>query len=274
MKIVSLIDNLCNTPGLQAEHGLSLYIETAHHKILADTGYSGVFADNAKKMGIDLQAVDTVFLSHGHYDHCNGILEFAKINKEAVIYLNTEAYGDYWSISDKEKRYIGIDKSIQKLKNVILLSGNKRVDSEIFIFGNVKGDILLPITNNELMKKLGDKYINEDFDHEQYLVVEESGKKVLISGCAHKGIINILRTYRNLYGNDPDVVISGFHTMNSEGYSKLEIDHIKSLGEELSKYRDTQFYTCHCTGYKPFEILQDIMGEQLQYIATGDILQI
>ena len=62
--------------GLLCEHGLSLYIETTNHKILFDTGRSGVFADNAEKLGIDLDEVDIAVISHGHYDHGNGLSRF------------------------------------------------------------------------------------------------------------------------------------------------------------------------------------------------------
>ena len=85
MKIICLAENTEGVSGCEAEHGLSLYIETKKHKLLLDTGASDLFAVNAEKLGIDLTAVDTVVLSHGHYDHSGGIMTFAAINPTAGI---------------------------------------------------------------------------------------------------------------------------------------------------------------------------------------------
>ena len=76
MKIVTLMED---TPGKQQcyfEHGLSLYIETRKHRLLFDTGASQKTIENAVKMGIDLTKIDTVIISHGHYDHAGGLLDF------------------------------------------------------------------------------------------------------------------------------------------------------------------------------------------------------
>ena len=86
-------------------HGLSLYLETHDHRLLMDTGSTGAFADNAEALGIDLTRVDTVVLSHGHYDHAGGLLRFAALNPGAPIYLQAGADGDFYH----GDRYIGID---------------------------------------------------------------------------------------------------------------------------------------------------------------------
>lgn len=72
MRIITLIENTPGAPGCVHEHGLCLYIETARHTLLMDTGATGAFADNAATLGLDLTRVDTVVLSHGHYDHAGG----------------------------------------------------------------------------------------------------------------------------------------------------------------------------------------------------------
>ena len=78
MKIIAVMEDTCGNGFCAFEHGLSVYVETKKHKILLDTGATGAFAENAKKLGIDLKAIDTVVLSHGHYDHSGGILTFAE----------------------------------------------------------------------------------------------------------------------------------------------------------------------------------------------------
>ena len=111
--------------------------------------------------------------------------------------------------------------------------------------------------------------MQDSFDHEQYLVVKAEGKTVLISGCAHNGILNILDRFRELYGCDPDMVISGFHMMKKTGYEADEAELIRDAAKEL-RGMDTRFYTGHCTGIPAFEMMREIMGEQVRYMHSGD----
>ena len=87
MEIVTIIDNLVYDSKLTAEHGFSLYLEKDNKKIVFDTGQTGRFIDNAKILGINIGDVDAVVLSHGHYDHTGGLLEFVKYNKKAFKYV-------------------------------------------------------------------------------------------------------------------------------------------------------------------------------------------
>ena len=108
--------------------------------------------------------------------------------------------------------------------------------------------------------------MQDDFSHEQYLVIKDDDSKyVLISGCAHNGILNILEKFRSIYHCNPKLVISGFHMIRRE-YREADINEIKSVAEELKKM-DTTFYTGHCTGEQAYDILKNIMGDKLQPLA-------
>lgn len=85
MRILNLVENEEGVPGCEEVHGLSFYVETQNHKLLFDTSPSEVVLRNAERLGVDLTAVDTVILSHGHYDHSGGIMAFTSINPNAKI---------------------------------------------------------------------------------------------------------------------------------------------------------------------------------------------
>ena len=106
----------------------------------------------------------------------------------------------------------------------------------------------------------GNSYKREkdDFLHEQYLLIEEKGKRILISGCSHRGILNIMSYFK------PDVFVGGFHLFSLDSASK-EIEHVS---KKLSEY-NTMFYTCHCTGLEQYGALKSVMKEKLQYISCG-----
>ena len=274
MRIVNLIENTEGVPGCASAHGLSFYIETAKHKMLVDLGPSEETLENAAKLGIDLGAVDTVILSHGHYDHSGGIISFAKINEHADIYMQRLATGDYYSDDGVREgrdryRYIGIDKAIADLPQVKLLDGDTVIDDEISVFVMDESAFKRPFTNSRLKEKVDDSYVQDEFRHEQYVVVSEGNRKILISGCAHNGILNIMREYERKYGSCPDAVISGFHLMKKSDYTDDEIDEIIDTAQRLKEYRTT-FYTCHCTGVKAYESMKCIMGDQLKYVHSGE----
>ena len=228
------------------------------------TGSTGAFADNAEALGIDLTRVDTVVLSHGHYDHAGGLLRFAALNPGAPIYLQAGADGDFYH----GDRYIGIDKAITALPQVRPVRGDLRIDGELFLFAGITGRRFWPQSNLSLRVRRDGQTLQDDFSHEQCLVVSQDGHRVLVSGCAHNGILNILDRYRDLFGGDPDVVISGFHMMKKQPYDCEELDVIDETARELARH-NTVFYTGHCTGLPAFERMQTILGEQLRPLHSG-----
>lgn len=270
MRIVILMEN---TPGREdcvAEHGLSIYLETEHHKILLDTGATAAFLENAITLGIDLREVDTLILSHGHYDHSGGIISFAEINTKAKIYMNQRAGEDYFSIREAGETYIGIDKKILQFPELVKVGKEFRIDKELSLFSNITGRRFWPQGNLRLKRREGDVLVQDEFEHEQCLVVESEGKHILLSGCAHNGILNILDKYEELYGREPDMVISGFHMMQQE-YTEEDLENIRSTARELAE-KKTVFYSGHCTGQVAFDLMKEIMGEQLQAIHSGEVI--
>ena len=92
MKIVTLIENLVYKKELYAEHGLAFYIETENKKILFDTGQTGMFLQNAKTLGICIEDIDVLILSHGHYDHRGGLYPFLPENSKARVYAKKQLF--------------------------------------------------------------------------------------------------------------------------------------------------------------------------------------
>ena len=273
MKIINLIEDTNGRDECVAAHGLSFYVETKKHKLLLDLGPSSQTLDNAKALGIDLKEIDTVVLSHGHYDHSGGIIPFTMINDRAKIYFQESAKEDYYAddgLKAKERyRYIGIDKAIVSLPQAKILNGDAIIDDEIEVFTIKERSHKLPSTNKNLLIKKGDCFERDDFGHEHFLVIREEGKSVLLSGCAHNGILSILDAYIDKFKEAPDLVVSGFHLMKKTEYSENEIEEIKGIAEELKKY-SSRFVTCHCTSVPAYEIMKPVLGEQLEYVHSGE----
>ncbi len=256
MIIKVLAENTSNNDILSSEHGLSLYIETENHKILFDMGQSPLFAKNAVKMGVDLIQVDVAILSHGHYDHGGGIKTFFDINSKAPLYLSKYAFETHYNASDK---YIGIDVSLQNSERLIFTDGITVIDNELTLHSSSTMKLKYDTPVSGLSVKTNDILLPEDFRHEQYLMINENDKRILISGCSHKGILNITHHFK------PDVLIGGFHFMKLEPDS----EYLTDAANILLTY-PTRFYTCHCTGIEQYNKLKTIIGNKLSYLSTGD----
>ena len=269
MRVVSLIENTGKRMDLQTEHGLSLYIETAGHKVLFDTGATDRFLENAEKLGVDLTAVDTLVLSHGHYDHTGGVKVFLERNQQAKVYIRESAFAPFYHSEESEHRFIGIQSIEKSNPRLTLTKGNVEIDRELTLFTHVQGRRCFPETNRKLKYFDGQIYRQDDFRHEQNRAITEAGKRVIISGCSHNGIVNILDAYQELFHQMPDVVIGGFHTAGKGDFEPSMTAQLYELAREL-KETGAVFYTCHCTGQEPYEILRTQMGANMNYLATGD----
>lgn len=267
MKIIVLLENTASDERFGAEHGLSVYIETAKHRILADTGASDLTWKNALTLGVDLAAVDIVMLSHGHWDHSGGIMGLRAYNDTANIYMRRSAFNNY----RHDDRYIGIDPAIRGIPTLRFTESAQRLDSEVSFFSDITGDRFRPQSNLVLSEEINGVLTPDRFRHEQCMVIESEGRTVLVSGCAHNGILNILDRFRELYHRDPDIVISGFHMMKATDHSDAERAVILATARELASM-NTIFYTGHCTGRPAYDLMKPIIAAKLRPISSGTVI--
>lgn len=258
MRVVTLIENTTSREALTAEHGLSLYIETGNRRILFDAGESGAFADNAAALGVDLQTVDCAILSHAHHDHGNGLVRFLEINDHAPIYMHRRAAEPHYNGTEKyigiAKELIGHPRIIPTGDTLVLGCGMQLCTCNALASG-------CPASARGMTVKCGEDFLQDSFDHEQYLVIEENEKRIVISGCSHKGILDIVKWL------EPDVLIGGFH------FAKLDPDgEDRAFMEDAARQllaRECVYYTGHCTGQAAFDFLKKRMDEKIQAIPAG-----
>jgi len=268
MLIKTLLENTSVSEDFGTEHGLSLYIETNKHKILFDVGASDLFLQNAKKLGVDIADVDFLVISHGHNDHGGGLKTFLKENSKAEVFLHRLAFGKYYvARRDDEADFIGLDEELKQNKQLVFTSDRFFISSGIQLFSNVVQKGPRPKSNSGLLMERKGKLTDDSFEHEQNLIIEEDGKILLLTGCAHNGIISILEHFQALRGRKPDYVIGGFHLAgHSDTAEDLEI--IDGIAKYLMDTK-AKFYTCHCTGLEPYKRLKAIMGDSMDYLSTG-----
>ena len=202
MKILTLVENTSGGD-VRSVHGLSFYVETAKHKLLFDLGPDKTVFENAKKLGVDLKAVDTVVISHGHYDHGGALRQFLEVNQTAKVYIQRSAFLPHYSKVLLAKIDIGLDKSLASHPQLVLLDGDYTIDDELTLFVSHLLDTFRSEANASLLSNDGP----DDFRHEQNLLIRGT-QDVLFMGCAHSGVLSILES---VPGCRPQVCIGGFH---------------------------------------------------------------
>ncbi len=262
MRITCLCEDTLYSDKYYSEHGLSLYIETNDTKILFDMGISDVFIKNAQLHGIDLSLTDIAVLSHGHYDHGGGMRNFMNINSKAKIYVSEYAFGNQFNATGK---YIGLDKELESSEQIVKAGEYLRISDTIEIFSSNNRELFYPIDSAGLSAECDGVVAPDTFRHEQYLKITENGKTYLISGCSHRGIINIVNWF------EPDILVGGFHFMKQEPTADNPM--LCDAAEKLDSVR-TEYYTCHCTGEEQYRILRSKMKKELNYIASGQVINI
>ena len=256
MTITVLLENTTRTEDLNAEHGLSLYIEANHRRILFDTGQTDLFARNADTLGIDLSTVDTAILSHGHYDHGGGLPAFLARNQTAPVYASRHAFGRYFNGAGK---YIGLDPALHNHPRLICTDGETDLGDGLTLWAEAPLPTVCDLGTFGLTAEMDGLRTPDPFRHEQYLLIREGNRRILISGCSHRGILNIVDHFR------PDILVGGFHV------SKMPTDNaLSDLARRLASY-GTDFYTCHCTGLPQYTHMTRFIP-RLHYLATGDSL--
>lgn len=274
MKIIALLENTSCDNTLCTEHGLSFYIESGDKKILFDTGMSGMFAENASKLAVDLSKVDFAVISHGHFDHGGGIKTFFELNNLAPIYVRKMAFDPHYSQRPDELFYNGLDQSLVPNGRFIFTDPICVIDDKLSLFSEVPHVEPLFASSKTQLEVLDGENVPDRFLHEQNLVIEEDGKYILLAGCAHSGIYNILLRFNQLYGRNPDVVIGGFHLMAPNLGKSIPDADIDELANKLLALEDTMYYTCHCTGKHAYDRLKLTLGDKIEYISTGKSINI
>ncbi len=227
-----LYDNIAYNKDLINDWGFSCVIKVNGKNILFDTGAKGdVLLDNMEKLLISPNDIDYVFISHDHWDHTGGLEEFLKINNNVKVFLLK-------SFSEKTKQIV-------KSNNAKIIE----IEDEEKIFENI-------ITTGDM---IGEK-------HEQSLIIETEEGNIIIAGCAHPNIVNIIKKAKKISNNNILFVGGGFHYLH---------DNIEQINENIFKlktYNIKYIAPSHCTGELAIERIKQSFGNKFIDSGVGKTL--
>lgn len=262
MEIITLIENLVTGSGLVAEHGFSLFIEAGGRKILFDTGQTGLFLQNAEKLGVDIGEIDTLVISHGHYDHTGGLYPFLESNKKARIYAKE---GIFTPKYNAKKNFIGTPLDEEALDHrLIYVDTITELVPGVFIMPGIS--LSYEIDNNftRLYTGNGESFYADEFDDELFLVIRKDEQINIITACSHRGITNICKAAIDYFKLPVNLILGGFHMMNcgTEQFTHIT-DYLKNLQPKV-------IGVCHCTGVEKYSELANVLNTKVFYNFTGN----
>lgn len=277
MKLSCLMDNVPLNDSFQSEHGLSLHIETPETSLLFDLGQSSHFIDNAAVLGINLNEADHVVLSHPHYDHVGGIEAFLAQNIHAKFYLNQDFLQEtFFKFALIEKKLsIPLPPDLKLEKRLLFGDGSDlwEIAPHLFILKNFDRKYPQPQDHSRFYTKTdGGTLLPDSFSYEQVLIYQSAKGLIVITGCAHNGILNIVEKIADLFPQTPiHAVIGGFHLSSpSIPFLSDQKQFVRTIAKQLQTYPVDFFYTNHCTGEKAYQILRSVLGEKMRYLSGGE----
>lgn len=280
MRIVMLIENTAVSSRLLVEHGMSLYIEFEGRVCIFGTGASSKLINNAKRMNLSLENVEAIIIPHNHLAYTGGIDHLVQINPKVRIFALKAA--DCRPVKKKGPFYSSMGNLSDKIKkhreNFVLFKSFQQVFEGFFLMKNEIEDDLFCITEKTWRVQSGNDYPPDGLEHECFGVLFPYGDRrkgcIILGGCAHCGLPNMIRTVKKNWGDIPVIsIVTGLHFMD-ENPKKLTVDSdfLKRTAEAVREENTGAIYTCHCTGLKGYEELKTYLGTQLQYLQTGEEL--
>jgi 7,8-dihydropterin-6-yl-methyl-4-(beta-D-ribofuranosyl)aminobenzene 5'-phosphate synthase len=276
IKITTLIENNPDEQGeLYNEHGLSLFIEINGTKILFDTGKSGNFLKNAKSLNKNLDDLDFCIISHGHYDHSGGVKKLiSKTSKYPKFIVGEEFFKlKFKTMNTPEYLFNGnsFDEEFLRKNNIELVKVKEDLiylTDDIIVFHHFSKYTDYEKRNSRFYLKENEEYIPDDFDDEVVLGMNTEKGLVIVVGCSHVGIVNILKTISERFDIPIYAVIGGTHLIEADEFRlQKTIDTLKEMKIQL-------IALSHCTGEEGIKYMRQVLKQQFLYNNTGNIIEI
>ncbi|OGD24582.1 MAG: MBL fold metallo-hydrolase [Candidatus Aminicenantes bacterium RBG_13_63_10] len=234
IRFTILYDNYLHKEGTRADWGFSCLVEGTEKTILFDTGTDPrILLHNAEVLGVDLKNIDLIVISHNHGDHTGGLPAVLERNPAVTVFAPKSFPSSFGrGVEDRKAAYRAVDSPVE-------------ICPRVHLTGELGAEII-----------------------EQSLVIDTPRGLVVVTGCSHPGIVNILRRAGEILDKPIHLVFGGFHL---RGKTEAEVADI------ISAFRELKVEKCgatHCTGDKPIAAFREAFGKDFVPLGTGKIIEV
>jgi len=233
-RLTIIYDNYEYKPELKADWGFACLVEIGEVKVLFDTGTNGeILINNMKALQIDPTSIDTIVLSHDHDDHTGGLARMLAFNHQLEVYL--------------------LKNFSAETKQVVKQAGAKLIEIEEFT--KINNDLYLSGAMGEEIK-------------EQALIINTPKGLIIITGCAHPGVVKMSADIKRLFNRDILLVLGGFHLLEDDQ------ERIETVISELQKFKIINVAPCHCSGDDARALFKESFGQHYLEVGVGKVIEV
>lgn len=274
MKATVLCENtVFSNIGAIAEHGWSVFLETEQGKFLFDTGQGKALLNNAQYFKKDLSAINGIILSHNHVDHTGGLLDALNTaaEKPVNVYTHPNLFAAAYLVRGGTQKYIGVPFSRGELESCGACfrfnTEFTEIAPDIYLTGEVPRLTGYERGDDDIVLKTATGYVKDPVIDDQSVIIRTDQGLVIILGCSHAGMINILAYARNKTGEERiHTVIGGTHLWAvSEEQKEKTIQALKQMGIE-------RLGVSHCTGFEVSMRLIAEFGQRFFFCNVGTVV--
>ncbi len=271
-RLTILCENRVANRKLIAEQGLSIFVETPSGNVLFDTGQTDAFIENARNLGIDLNSVQTVVLSHGHYDHTGGLPALVKMREKTDIVCHPALVHKKYRVYPAGRLEIGVPWE----KNALAKEGAHfhfythphQILPDVWVSGEIPRLTPYEVIDEAYQQRVLESFIHDEIHDEQFLALNTVKGVVVLLGCGHAGPINSLKhAMRITQNNHVYAVVGGMHLSNASE------ERINLIVENLELIAPDYVVPLHCTGFKAIHRLFTVFKDRVKLLNVGDVFE-
>lgn len=276
-RITILSENLVGKLVGSGEHGFSAFIETDRGNYLFDTGSGYSIVSNSLILNKDLRSIQKIFLSHGHFDHTGGLPEVLKIKGKVDVRAHPNVFSDRIAVHKEDgretKRFVGIPYKKSYLEslgaNFVLNTAFTEIEKGMFLTGEVPRKTGFEKPDPRLFTEIQGETVQDTFPDDQSLILDSGKGLILILGCAHSGMVNIIHHVMDQTGKETFFAILGGTHLDF-----LPPEQLEESITFLKKMKIEKIGVSHCTGMRAACRLHQEFGDRFSYGCVGSVLEI